>query len=509
MTPRDRLQRIADLGSKTTRYWWLIAVFAVAGAALSLAFVLLRPKKYTSHAVLFYQERIQTSLLSNREEVVQRNIGDRYRELLLARGQLETIIKDPKLNPYPDEQDTDLAIDKLRMQIKFEARGANAFRINYTDQDPDRAKAVTEKLTDLLQKKDEGLRNEQAKATASFAVTQKDEAQAGLAKHELSLASFLAKHPEFAQDAQQAAAAGQFAGEGASIRSLRDKPKAQNTGNARLYALERQKRRIQARLDAPPDAPPIRIPAPQTPEKIAAEQEVSQARSELGAANRELAEALQQYTDQHPAAIRARDRVANAQAKLKKAQASVPPDVETAVAPATEADREKLRKELATLEGQIVSEQKRDPKAAVAVDSTTDWVVQLETEHSKLRRTVLEERERVESLADSVFRAQMDANQKLAESGGRLSVVDPAFKPVKPSGPGKTLLMLAGMALFLALGGGLAVGMAVIDDRLYRRNDLDELGIHVLAVIPPQLSKSQLKKQFKKGQAEQRKGRAA
>ncbi len=84
MTPRDKLQRIVDLGSKTTRYWWLVAIFAVAGAVLSLAFVLLKPKKYQSHAVLFYQERIQTSLLSNREEQVQRNIGDRYRELLLA-----------------------------------------------------------------------------------------------------------------------------------------------------------------------------------------------------------------------------------------------------------------------------------------------------------------------------------------------------------------------------------------------------------------------------------------
>ena len=87
----------------------------------------------------------------------------------------------------------------------------------------------------------------------------------------------------------------------------------------------------------------------------------------------------------------------------------------------------------------------------------------------------------------------MDANQKLAESGGRLSVVDPAFRPVKPSGPGKTLLMVAGLALFVVLGAGLAVGMAVIDDRLYRRSDLESMGVSVLAVIPPQLTKQQLK----------------
>lgn len=502
MTPRDKLQRIVDLGKKTTRYWWLVAIFAVAGAALSLSFVLLRPKKFQSYAVLFYQERIQTSLLSNREEQVARNIGDRYRELLLARAQLEVIIGNPETNPFPNEKDLDLAIDKLRQQVRFESRGANAFRISYTDSDPDRAKAVTDKLTKMLQEKDEFLRNEQAKATVSFALTQKEEAQAELAKHELALAQFLAQHPEFAQDAVQAAAQGSVAGEGASIRAIRDK---KNPANTRLFALERQKRRIQARLDAPPDAPPIRIPAPQTPEKIAAEAAVAQARSELAAANRELQQALSQYTEQHPAAIRAKDQIAAAQARLKKAQAAVPPDVETAVAPRSEADRSKLRKELEQLEQQIAAEQKGDGKTPAS--STTDWVVQLETEHSKLRRTVTEERERVESLADSVFRAQMDANQKLAESGGRLSVIDPAFKPVKPSGPGKTLLMLAGMALFLALGGGLAVGMAVIDDRLYRRSDLESLGINVLAVIPPQLTKAQVKS-IKAKQVTMRKGRA-
>jgi capsular polysaccharide biosynthesis protein len=56
---------------------------------------------------------------------------------------------------------------------------------------------------------------------------------------------------------------------------------------------------------------------------------------------------------------------------------------------------------------------------------------------------------------------------------------------VRPSGPGKTIFLLAGMVLFLSLGVALAVALAVIDDRLYRRADIDQLGIAVLAVIPP------------------------
>ena len=47
-----------------------------------------------------------------------------------------------------------------------------------------------------------------------------------------------------------------------------------------------------------------------------------------------------------------------------------------------------------------------------------------------------------------------------------------------------SLFLLAGMVLFLALGGTLAIGLAILDDRLYRRDDIDGLGIPVLAVIP-------------------------
>jgi uncharacterized protein involved in exopolysaccharide biosynthesis len=201
---------------------------------------------------------------------------------------------------------------------------------------------------------------------------------------------------------------------------------------------------------------------------------------------------MTKYTEKHPEVMKAQARVANAQQKLRHAQAAIPPIVETAVAPATAEDREKLQKELQTIEASISSEQQRASGGtgkAPAPDTTTNWVVKLETEHANLRREVNEQRERVESLAASVFRAQIDASQKAAEQGGRLSIVDPAFKPVKPSGPGKTIFLLAGMALFLSLGLGLAVGLAVIDDRLYRRSDLDALGIQVLAVIPPGTSK--------------------
>ncbi len=477
ITPRDRLQRLVDLGRKTWRYWWLVAVFAVAGAALSFAFALTRPRNFLSWVTLFYQERIQSQLLSpNREEMAQRNIGDRYRELLLARSQLEQILGDPTLDPFPKEIDPELKLEKLRLAVRFAARGAGAFRIEYTDSDPDRAKRVTEKLTVLLQEKEEQLRNDQAAATVAFATEQSELSKAALRKAELALNEFLAKHPEFVQDNNAAAS------EGGAIRASRV-PKA--TGNTRMSVKERQLQRIIARLEAPPNAPPVSVTLPPTPERIAAEAAVSQANNEVQAAQRELDDSLTKFTDKHPTVGKAQDKLNNAKERLRRAQAAVPPQVETIVQPATPEDRVKLEKERQQLEAEISGEQSRAGKGSEAPDTTTDRVVQLESTNTNLRREVNEQRGRVQTLADTVFRATMDAKQKLAEQGGRLSIVDPAFKPVRPTGPGKTVFLMAGMILFVSLGLSLAVALAVIDDRLYRRVDIDQLGIAVLAVIPP------------------------
>ena len=450
----------------------------MVGGGLSLAFAMTRPRIYQSWATLFYQERIQTQLVSpGREEAAQRNIGDRYRELLLARRQLDQIIVDPQLDPYPKERDPDVKIDKLRLAVRLEAHGANVFRIMFTDSDPDRAKKVTDKLTKMLQDKDEGLRNEQAAATVAFVTDQQESAREELKKREKSYTEFLAKHPEFVQDANST--------EGASIRAIRTTKPVTGTNN-RLVALERQRQRIQASLDAPPGTAPTPMPTPRTPERVAAEAAVQDAQRELAAAKRELDDALSKgYTDIHPAVLKARERVDAATQRLRQREAALPPDVEPVVRVASPDDRVKLQKELQQIESQMAAEQSKTGKPSEAVNDTTSWVVRLESEHSELRRAVGEQRERVQSLADSAFRAQIDANEKLAEQGGRLAIIDPAFKPVRPTGPGKTIFLAAGMILFLTLGLSLAVGLAVIDDRLYRRADLERLGVTVLAVIPP------------------------
>ena len=489
-TPRDRLDRILDYVRRARRYWWVALGFLVLGAGASVAFAVTRPPVFQSSCVLFYQERIQSGVLQGRDAVtMQRNIGERYREVLLARSSLAQIIQDPALNPYPQtskEEGLEAAVEDLRLAVGFEARGSNTFRINYSDVDPDRAKKVTERLTELLLQKEAALRKEQSSATVKFAEEQKTAALDELRKRRIALNGFLDKNPEFALDAREGAS------EGAAVRAREEGKTRQTGGNPKLQALERQERRIQASLEAadnPSAAPPPMPRRERTPEQIQADQVVRDAEREVQSAQRELDAALQKFTERHPDVVKAREQLTQAQGRLRRAEGAVPRDEEEIRPPRTATDRAALQKELTRIRVQIETERAREKGVKTApapeVDTESSRVVRLETQYGELRQGVAEQQERVEALDDQLFRAQMTANQQIAEGGSSLTVVDPAFAPKKPQGKGKKVVVIAGLALFTALGLALALGLAIIDDRLYRRVDVEQLSVApVLAVIP-------------------------
>ena len=219
---------------------------------------------------------------------------------------------------------------------------------------------------------------------------------------------------------------------------------------------------------------------------LAALAALAEVERDLSGAKRELEGALARYTDLHPTVVKARERVNTLQIKARQAEQAVPKAVEALVAPSTPEDRAALQRELKNLEDQIAAVQAVDRGKPVSQQQSAEaWIVELETQHADLRRAVAEQRSQVETLSDAMFRAQMQANQQMAEQGGRLSIVDPAFRPIKPHGSGKSVFILAGLVVFGAIGSALAMGLALIDDRIYRRDDLDELGLPVLAVVPP------------------------
>jgi hypothetical protein len=135
------------------------------------------------------------------------------------------------------------------------------------------------------------------------------------------------------------------------------------------------------------------------------------------------------------------------------------------------------------------------PDAPDAMDQATDsenWVVALETEFARLVQEVEEARRRSTKLDVSLSEAEITASQQMAEEGAVLAVIDPANLPSRPRGKGPIFLTAAGIFVFGVLGCALALGLALVNDRIYTAGDLEQLGIAPVMVVIPRARKRRL-----------------
>jgi uncharacterized protein involved in exopolysaccharide biosynthesis len=477
LTPRDQIERILDVVRRATRYTWLVVVVTVVGGGLAVLFAMSRPHQYESETVLLYREMISQSVLQGREVVQSANVlSSRYKEMLLARSNLIEVVKQFKLLPDTVAEEGEVAAsDELRVRVTFRDKGAGTFRIAYKGDTPEEAQKVTKFLADRLKTEDNRLRREQADQTKVFLVGQKDAASAELRERERKYASFLTKHPEFAEEN------GGASGAGSAIRAAVQKGKAAPTGDPKLSALERQRRRIVARLENP-DAP-----VPVAREAAPEPGELREARRDVEGATRTLQERLTQFTEKHPDVVSARAQLAQAQARLRRIEAGLPAVGDPEPVAAGPVDKAALQRELDKVDRELAAYRAKASGVAAAAPSKSqvaDAVVSLETEFANLVRDVEEGRERVNTLETRVFTADITASSEVAEAA-QLSVIDEAYVPAQPAGKPRKLLAMAGTAAFAGLGLLLALGLALIDDRIYRRHDLDRLGFAPVLIVVP------------------------
>jgi uncharacterized protein involved in exopolysaccharide biosynthesis len=517
-TPRDKFDQLIAFVRRTMRYWWLIAIITFIGGVLAVAFALSQKPSYLSEAKIFYNERIQSSVLQGRDYGVNtKNLGYQYQEMLLSRTNMLRVIEE--LDLYPEiraKRGIDAAIEEFKKFAAFKVRGVGMFNISFLSHNAEEAQKGTSLMVNILLEEDERVRREQASATMNFLLDQKGKINKELDKRQRELAKFLHEHPEFALDT---AAGGAANNPGASIRGQAAQSKNGATPSAsmplpddmdpRLVALERQRRRIRDRLAAPddPNAGPRK-----TPEQIEADRLVQEAEGELKRAQRELEERLSRLQPAHPDVVRAQSEVAAAQQRVQRAKAQVPPALPKAEPIDRNALQEELRnieREIANVKAKIRQEQGAEPiiegegegeDGAPEISEEENWVVALETEYARLHQGVEEQRKRLESTDASLSRAEISASQQMAEQGAVLTIIDPANLPTLPQGKGRALLAAAGTAVFIMLGTLLALALALIDDRIYGAGDLERLAIAPVAVvIPRQRKRGLLRRVLRRG----------
>ncbi len=439
---------------------------------------------FKSETVLLYRQISRPGGDSEGGESARR-AGQRLQDMVFARDRLEKMIKELGLyTPLVKKRGYVEAVDEMRRRISFSVRESSTFRISFESTSPAMAHTVTTKLAALLIEENSRLRLLEADETKRFLDAEKLKIDAEFKTKETELAHFLVMHPEFAAESGRGDASA-----GASIRAAR----VGDAGDPALFSLEMSAAQLRERLAAATGArQPVRSATGVLldPELVAAK---ARADAALAAAQRELAERQTKLTDRHPDVATAKARLDIAAAEARRAAELLaaaptrpaPAPASAAVVVAEPETVRSIRHQLGLVEGQLGALRAAKKRAVRPGKADPGQIVELETQWTRLNREVSETRERHRQLEDKQFQASLVATMETSGQGGQMVVVDPPFVPTRAVRSSRRLAAGMGLALAAFVSLSVALGFALLDDRLYDAVDVERLGLApVLAVVP-------------------------
>jgi uncharacterized protein involved in exopolysaccharide biosynthesis len=486
------LDRALSMAARTRRFVVPTLIFLVVGALVSVGYAMVRPRVYKSETLILYREGIRSTDIVGGEEQGDRahKLGLRLKEMVLSRTRLERIIKEAKLYPaLVEERGVIDAVDEMRKHIAFRVQDGDTFGLSFEADEPKRVQLVTSKLADALILENSRTNSEQAEVTKDFLDRERERTEKELKEKEMSLAQFLAKHPEFARETATAGASQA----GSAVRAQQSRQAAAPKVDGNLASLEREATRLQERLGLPVKH---KREAEIDPVLLSAKQE---AESDVRAAQKDLAEKQSEFTEEHPDVRAARVRLKLTQEKLRRANDAINSSLSTqqqrlAAKDEDEGsiDRGALENQLRRINDEIVEyKRRRQNTDSAPTTMVTTSVVALETDWTRLNREVVDARERFQSLQDKQFKATMVESAAATGNTAQMEVIDPAFVPTHAAKPGRTTIVGAGVAIAALLSIMLALGLAMLDDRLYDRIDVERLAVlPLLSVVPRALDKN-------------------
>ncbi len=314
---------------------------------------------------------------------------------------------------------------------------------------------MTSRLADLVIEEDSRLRKTQTRVRQEFFLAEKTRTELKLNETEHLLASFMAQHPRFAIDTMPLIL-------GAAVRA------------SRAIAAEPLGRTgYAARAPTPlsPGAVAPATPPPADGSRLSSEKAAAEAT--LVAARANLAEKSAHFMPAHPdvkvaeAAVRAVEaQLAALQDAVDPSPAPMPAVPSTAAAPRPDPFRYMAR-----------------AAAPSASAQPGEDLVALETQWDGLTRALIDARQRHDQVEVALFKADIAASSESEGNRSRMTIIDPAYLPLRPVPPGRTTIAVIALGIALALGLFIALGCAALDDRIYTERDVDRVGA-VLVEVP-------------------------
>jgi len=474
------------------RIWLLLVPFAIISAAVA-AWSSKLPDRYRSETVvLVVPQQVPESYVKS---TVTTRIEDRLQSLtqqIMSRTRLERIIQD--FNLYPAERKNGIMediVEQMRRDIGVQIVRGDAFRVNYSGDNPRTVMKVTEKLASLFI--EESLRDREvlAEGTNQFLEAQLEDARRRLVDHEKKLEEYRRQY------------AGQLPTQVESNLQVLQNLQTQVQSLAESINRDSERRLILERtiadLEQQEEAAAAGLAGPGD-EKPGPAQQLAAAKTALAAMQTRL---KADHPDVKKMAGIVRDLEKKADADAATADTTAP--VTAPVSAGTTARGRRLadaRLEMELLDRQLSQKQSTEVairKQISAYQLRVEAVPTRESEMTELMRDYQTLQGQYTSLLSKKEDSKISANLERRQIGEQFKLLDPARLPERPYSPDRQRLNTMGMA------GGLAFGILCIALLEYRDQSLKTdhevmrvLSLPVLAVVPMMQSAAERKWAFRK-----------
>ena len=470
----NQVRKYVEFGRRVVRHWILIGVIAVVGVGSSLAVALTSTRIYQSRAMVAYKPSIDRASLGWEgggglpDNFLRQQVG----QVMASNTLLLTIAR--KLDLYPEEREVsapEVILEFLRQAMTYNTVGNDSFWFAFEYKDKALAQKACAAFVEAFIEQNIREKLRAAAATQAFMEGEAAKVKVQLKKVEGELATFVSKHPEFQLDPTtglpRGTAALQRPGGAKNVLRLLG---VRSTPELREALAE--KGRLQADLLGTNPQGAARL---------------TRANEDLAAARRTLGALQRKYTDKHPDVKRAAAYMQQMQLQVlaaKKAQ-----DVQ-------KGNSGSLRRRLAEVDRKIAKlsrprsskkEDEKKPKVVAKpreVDPTAQAAL-LEQRWYDLdgERTVA--RARNEQIQIQLQRSKLATGIERKQAEKEYSIIDKASFPGKPIRPSRKKIVLAGSALAMMVGLGLATLLVIFDPKIYNEDDLRKAtNLPVLAQIP-------------------------
>ncbi|WP_319550424.1 GNVR domain-containing protein [Desulfogranum marinum] len=443
------------------------------------------PKIYQATSLLIYEKKaINPSKMSPDVKDMVKEVVSTLMQQVTSRSSLEKIIKD--LNLYPEmleKMPLEDVIESMRKVIKISPTKGEVFQVSFSGGDPKKVLRVTNALASKFIEENLKYREERASETSSYIANELQLSKQSLDKKEQAMRDYKLKYYNELPEQRQINVA---RADTLQVKLQGVQDNIQELERTKLVLKEQIGQRRQLLQNASSN-----MVASTTEGKDVPGGDPYQKLAQMHAY---LDTLLVKYKETHPEVKRIRKSIAALETQLS-ANDNVGTEEKEGSRPSTNRSlmsRDPVLQAAAIqqrdLERNLVVLRVDEKELRSQIQKLEEWIAAApvrEAEWSALTRDYNQFKSHYDFLVSQNLQASSVENLEKKQQGSQFKIMDPARLPQKPVKPDFMKIMVLAIGLGCALGGGLALGLDLLDTSFKDPLEIEEyLGVSVACSVP-------------------------